>query len=178
MRCNTPILIGFCFLVAVLGSCQTTEGASDTVPTPTLPDPHHHVVDVNQTRLDPQSIADFRIAEVSVEPTLRRENITVNREETFQAFTACDQTSCRIFVEDLDTGQVYKIQGLPLPWRPFSDLVWISNDILVFDRWSQPHYGIHYAVDVREKTLILASPFPDQLPDISGESTEPANADD
>ena len=34
-----------------------------------------------------------------------------------------------------------------------------NNRTLVFDRWSQPHYGIHSVVDVRRKKLVMASAF-------------------
>ena len=52
---------------------------------------------------------------------------------------------------------------LPLPHRPLSDLVWVMDRYLVFDRWSTPHYGIHYVLDAPEQRLILAVPFADSL---------------
>jgi hypothetical protein len=47
--------------------------------------------------------------------------------------------------------------------RDFSDLVWVNDRYLVFDRWSSPHYGMHYIFDVTQKKLLLATPFPDQF---------------
>lgn len=173
MRRSIKMTLGFCFLMLTVASCQVTEVTPSSQPTATgLPDPHNHVVDVNRTGLSPESSADFAMVEVSLDPSLERENSTENPEGTFQAFTVCDPALCsdenccqdRILVEDTQTDQIYEIQGLPLRWRPFSDLVWITNDILVFDRWSNPDYGVHYAVNVREKRLLLASPFPGQLP--------------
>lgn len=167
--------VALCFLAVFISGCFGSGNAASIIATPTLSDPHHHVIDVNQTELDPQSIANFEIIKASVDPNLKMENITVNPDGTFRAFTICDPTLCqdedccqeRILVENLQTGQIYEIEGLPLPWRPFSDLVWVTNDVLVFDRWSQPHYGIHYAIDIHQRKLILASPFPDQLPSSS-----------
>jgi len=106
---------------------------------------------------------DFQVVAVQPAPDLVRDEVVVNPAGTYRAFTGCAET-CRIFFEAIATGKVFEIQGLPLPWRPFSALVWVTDDILVFDRWSQPHYGIHYAVDVGERTLLVAAPFPDEVP--------------
>jgi hypothetical protein len=56
-----------------------------------------------------------------------------------------------------------ELSGLPLPHRPITGLVWVWDRYLVFDRWSTPHYGIHYVVDAEERTLLLAAPFADSL---------------
>jgi hypothetical protein len=176
MRVGSFLLLGIYLVIIILQSCETVpstssstvEKASNTVTKPTvelaLLDPHNHIVDVNESQPDLQNFEDFKVVAVSIEPDLERENVAVNQEKTFQAFSNCDDTACRIFFESLSTGQTYEIQGLPLPHRPFSDVVWVAENILVFDRWSQPHYGIHYAVDVSEQKLLLASPFPDELP--------------
>ncbi len=164
MRANT--LLALCFLVVILQGCQA-QNTHSTVSTPKLPDPHHHVVDVNDIGLVPELAAKFKMVQVSIDPNLIRENITLNPNKSFRAFTTCEGAPCqhKIYVEAHNTGQTFEIQGLSsLPWRPFSDLVWITDDILVFDRWSQPHYGIHFAVDVKARKLVLATPFPDQLP--------------
>jgi hypothetical protein len=175
MRYTTLTAVGIFFLLTIVQGCQTAEDASHIVSTPTLPDPHHHVVDVSQGVFHPQTAADFEVVEVPVEPDLERESVTVNPEGTWRAFATFGQT-CRIFIEEVETGRTYEMRGVFLPWRPFSDLVWVSNNILVFDVWSQPHYGIHYAVDTRERKLVLASPFPDRLPDASEDSTSPPPA--
>ena len=87
-------------------------------------------------------------------------NFVANRSRTYEAFTV---SSSRLFVTERKTGKIFEIRGLPLEWRPFSDLVWADNRTLVFDRWSQPHYGVHYAVNVRSKRLFIAAPFPDKF---------------
>jgi len=128
-----------------------------------LTDPHNHVIDVNESSLGKDIIEGFEILPVTNESILNRENIIINQEKTFQAYSTCSDTDCKIFFEDLPLKQTYEIMGLPSTHRPFSDLSWLSNKILVFDKWSQPHYGIHYAVDVIERNILLASPFPDQF---------------
>ena len=165
MRFARITTLSLCLLLAgFVQSCQAAKDSPENIKP--LLDPHHHVVDV--TGEQPVDIPDFAIVEASVDPVLRRENITDNQAETLRAFCIYEfaqneYSRYRIFAEELQTGTTYEIQGLPLQWREFTDLVWVTNNILVFDRWSQPHYGVHYAVDVQEKKLLLASPFPDEL---------------
>jgi hypothetical protein len=33
----------------------------------------------------------------------------------------------------------------------------------MFDRWSQPHYGVHYAVNIKSRKLLIAAPFGDKF---------------
>lgn len=160
MRFHNLILCGISFLLV---ACAQITGSNTPTSTTSLPDPHKHVVDVNGVGLVSEMSATFKIAEVLIDATAKADNFAINQNNTLRAFSRCDQT-CRIFVEDLGTSQIREIQGISLPWRPFSDLVWITNDVLVFDQWTQPYYGIHYAVDVNAKKLILASPFTDQAP--------------
>jgi len=129
-----------------------------------LPDPHHHVVDVNNNSLGPQNLEGFKIEGASINLGTQMDEIVINPAQTLRSFSTCNRT-CHVYFEDTATGKVYEIQ-MPsfLPGRPFSALVWVTDEVLVFDQWTQPHHGVHYAVNVREKKLILASPFPDQLP--------------
>jgi hypothetical protein len=111
-------------------------------------------------------VPDVEFAEVTLEKGVSKENLARSRDGRYEAFTSShpDQSpSFRIYFVERVTGKVYEVRGLPLPHRPFSDLVWANNRVLVFDRWSQPHYGIHYAVNVRGKKLVRASAFPDEF---------------
>lgn len=156
-------LVILCLVVIMISNCQNYRRQNTIPPTPTLTDPHHHVVNVNQINLPSEAIAEFRITDVAMAPDVIRENITVNHSETYRVFTT-HETAFSIFVEDIKEGTIMEIQGFPSLWRPFSDFFWLTDDILVFDRWSSPHYGIHYVVDVRERKLIAAAAFPDQMP--------------
>ena len=162
VTCNLQLSTGLLLLLAILLlGCGTP--APPPAPPTALPDPHHHVVDVSGPGLLAEVAPDLQIVAVPPPPEWAHEEVALNPTGTYRAFTGCAET-CRIFFEALATGETFEILGLPLPWRPFSDLVWVTDEILVFDRWSQPHYGLHYAVDVREQTLLLASPFPDEAP--------------
>jgi hypothetical protein len=158
MRYISLILLGLCFLVTVSG-CDTGEGAHYVSQTPMHPGSHQEEGSLGS---DPQNVAEFKMVKVSIPPDLVRDNITVNSIRTFGAFTICDPELCqdgdccqdRIFIENIHTSQIYEIQGLPLRWRPFSNLAWVTDHILTVDRWSQPHYGIRYTIDVVEMKII------------------------
>jgi len=102
--------------------------------------------------------------DVSLVETAPAENAPIegrvkNKSRTFEAFIV-DKT--QIFVKDSKSGKTYEIKGLPLEQRYFSDLVWVNNQTVMFDRWAQPRYGNHYAFDVARKKLTAAVPFPDE----------------
>ncbi len=158
MRLRLLLILGISFLAACANPSKTPTA------TATLPDPHHHVDDINNNSLWQQNLEGFKIEESSIEPEQQKDNITVNPSRTMQAFSSCNH-ACHVFFEDLSAGKVYEIQ-MPsfLPGRPFSSLDWVTDEVLVFDQWTQPHYGVHYAINIHEKKLVLASPFPDKLP--------------
>jgi uncharacterized protein (TIGR01244 family) len=101
--------------------------------------------------------AEFSMMEVSLEPGARKKNVVSDRSRTYDAFTVSDT---RIFVAERRTRKVFELRGLPLAWRPFSDLAWRDNQTLRFSRWSQPHYGVRYLVNVKKKKLVSVEPFP------------------
>ena len=105
-------------------------------------------------------IPEFSIVETSLEPDMKKENLALSRNRQYEAFTVSDT---RLFVSERETKKVFEIKGLPLEWRPFSDLRWANNQTLMFDRWSQPHYGVHYSVNVKTRKLMVAAPFGEQL---------------
>lgn len=143
----------------VWGGKQTPRGGSANQTE--LPDPHHHVVSFRRRECGGVDPAIY-IAEVAAQPRGMRENVTTNRNRTFRAFTMEADDGFRIFIQDMRRRKTYEIRDATLPYRPFSDLVWVG-DTLIFDRWSQPHYGFHYAADARRRAMILACPFPDQF---------------
>lgn len=124
-----------------------------------LPDPHHHSVSVSRMKPDSEVVASFRYQAVTA-PAGPPANQRRSPGGRFRAFTISDTSGSRIFVEEIATHATHEIAGLPLPWRPFDKLVWIGPTTLIFDRWSQPHFGIHYAIDVAKGKLLLASQFP------------------
>ena len=102
---------------------------------------------------------EFSIVETTLEKDAEIGNAVKNKARTFEAFTV---GGARIFYKNLKTGKIFEIKGLPSEWRDFSDLAWSNNQTLMFDRWVQPHYGNHYAVNVVQKRLTEAAGFPDE----------------
>ena len=122
-----------------------------------LPKSHRHIgIEKSAATV----IDDFSMTETSPVAPTERENVTRSPNRRYEAFTV---SGVRLFIADKTTRKLFEIRGLPIEWRPFSNLVWADNRTLMFDRWSQPHYGVHYAVDVRNKRLIAAAPFPDKV---------------
>ena len=107
--------------------------------------------------------SEVEIVGIVFEIAPKKDQIARSPDKKFEAFTVSEErpVSYRIFFVERSSGQIYEVRGLPLPHRPLSDLEWSNNRTLIFDRWSQPHYGIHYAVDVINKKLVTASAFPD-----------------
>ena len=146
-----------------------------------IADPHHHVVPVHKLpwHVAVDDVPDARIVRTNLEGASQEENVAHSLDGKLRAFTTYTPgaTPERIFFEIVPTKDRYEIQGLPLPHRPFSNLTWVADRYLVFDRWSQPHYGVHYVVDALRKELLLVAPFPDQfyMDQQRQQSEQPAN---
>lgn len=147
-----------------------------------IPDPHAHVVDVQATPWQTESAPDAVIMKVSISDKTAKDNIITNQNGTMLAFSIPvkpgppDWQVEYVYFQTIGTDDLWVILGIPMEHRPFSDLIWVNNRYLVFDRWSNPHYGMHYIVDTSRKKLLLATPFPDQFfIDQQKESSQPTN---
>ncbi|HVQ38720.1 MAG TPA: hypothetical protein VMS31_14375 [Pyrinomonadaceae bacterium] len=148
-------IIVACGLVALAGWPGRVWSQS---PKPPLPNSHRHF-GVTRSGVG-EHIPKFAMVEASLEAGIKKEDLQTDRSRKYDAFTS-DGT--RLFVTERGQGRTFEIRGLPLEWRPFSNLTWANNQTLMFDRWSQPHYGVHYSVNVKSRTLIAAAPFPDKF---------------
>ena len=90
-----------------------------------------------------------------------------------QAFVFCvpsgskEVPSClhRVFVTDLGTDETYEITGEELfveANRPVDNLKWTSNDTLIYERWTGPHFGHRYVIDFKQKKQTGAFVLSDQ----------------
>jgi hypothetical protein len=143
-----------CGLSVLLG---LPDRALSQSPSPSLPRSHRHI-GVRKSVIGVQ-IPQFSMTETPLEADMKRENRITDRRQKYEAFTV---SGTRLFVTERRSGKTFEIRGLPLEWRPFSDLIWANDHLLMFDRWSQPHYGVHYAVNVKTRRLV-AAPFPDKF---------------
>ena len=139
--------------------------------TQNIPDPHQHVVDVHAQPWNVEDVEDSMLARlvwVDPPPTDHlREGVT-NQGRTARAYIVdkpwVDGTTREyIQIQRLPEGQVLELNGIPFRWRPFSDLVWSGDRYLIFDRWTNPHFGRHFVVDITKKRLVLLASFPDQF---------------
>ena len=134
-----------------------------------FPDPHGHVVDVHtlpwKTELAPEVVI-LKVPALDKKP---HENCVTNQSQTLVAFTIFagrnppDWQGEHVYFQKVGTDERFVILGIPMGHRDFSDLGWVNDRYLVFDRWSSPHYGMHYIFDAVQKKLLLATPFPDQF---------------
>ena len=125
---------------------------------PPLPKSHRHI-GVKRYATG-EKIPEFKMVEASLEPDTKKEDLVGSRSGNYDAFTV---SGTRLFVTDKHAGKIFEITGLPLEWRPFSDLIWADSRTLMFDRWSQPHYAVHYALNAETRQLVAAVPFPDNV---------------
>jgi hypothetical protein len=130
----------------------------------TLEDPHHHVVDVNGSWVTENPNEGFALVTVPAPPAGSGwDERAVSPDGKWEAFATCEP-ECRVLVQAVGQQEPRELRGPTFTeLRPFSGLVWLPSDILVFDQWTQPHYGIHYAVDVGNGRLLRAAPFPDRI---------------
>lgn len=144
-------------LIVVLGLCPNASSQTSRASRA-----HRHIGIGKSVGVD---IPEFSMVETSLEAGAKKENLITSRNRRYDAFIVSDT---RLLVSDRTTGKTFEVRGVPMEWRPFSDLVWVDNQTLVFDRWSQPHHGVHYEINVARKKLIKAVPFPDKVNPGSG----------
>jgi hypothetical protein len=127
------------------------------------PDPHKHVVDVHAEPWNTDLAAEAKVIALEGVAGDMRDSV-LSPGGRWLAFVFTTPTEwARVGFQDIRSGKRYQVVNLPLPYRPISDIVWIDSALVAFDRWSQPHYGIHYIVDVYRNCLVLATPFPDEF---------------
>lgn len=128
-----------------------------------LPDPHHHAVAVHEKPWETELAPEARV--LLIDHPIGGQDSVLSPNGRWLAFIhhPLNENGGRICLQNRQTGKLYEVSGIPLAYRPLNDLVWLDNNLLAFDRWSQPHYGIHYVVDVRQRRLVLAAPFPDEF---------------
>jgi hypothetical protein len=104
-----------------------------------------------------QQAADFEIVAVSDVAAAELETGVGNPGRTLIAYNRCYEQPCRILVEELETHQFYELTGPFLSWRPISDPLWLNDDVLAFDQWANPSYGVHYEIDFKQRKTTFVS---------------------
>jgi hypothetical protein len=104
--------------------------------------------------------------EETLDHRLTRESAT-NQAGTYRAVILCeplpqnpDACQDRLLVQNLAVGETKAVgSDCFLPWRPLSDLSWVTDTLLEFDQWATPDYGHHFEVDVETDQLLKAEPI-------------------
>src|SRR6266446_8291385 len=112
--CRGIILV--CGLSALL---RLPHPALSQSPSPSLPKSHRHI-GVSKSVVG-VPIPEFSMAETSLEAGMKREILITDRSRKYDAFTV---SGTRLLVAERRSGKIFEIRGLPLEWRPFSDLIW------------------------------------------------------
>jgi len=68
----------------------------------------------------------------------------------------------QIYFQELKTKKICQITGIMNEHRPFSDLMFILPTILVFNKYSNPHHGIEYEINLAERKVIHAKIISDE----------------
>ncbi len=102
-----------------------------------------------------------------------RSTLAESPDQIHQTFVYCvpsgskDVSSCvrRVFFTDLGTDITYEITGEELfieANRIVDNLKWIDNRTLSYERWTGPHFGHRYVVDIKQMRQIGAFILSDQ----------------
>ena len=90
-----------------------------------------------------------------------KSTLTMSGDKRYQASVFCipsrssEVPNCvnRVFIVDLQTDENYEIVGEDLgveSMRIIDELKWINNTTLSYERWTGPHYGHRYIVDIKQ----------------------------
>jgi len=146
-------------LSVVVSTARSQRGSEPSA----VPDPHRHPIPVHERPWHNDLAPDARF--IRLEGSVAGHDTVLSPNRRWRAYIRYTQNEQggRICLQAVQSGRQYELRGIPLPYRPISNLVWLDNHLLTFDRWSQPHHGVHYVVDVLHLRLVLSTPFPDEF---------------
>jgi hypothetical protein len=113
------------------------------------------------------------LAEAVEKDSNGKSTLRMSADKRYEASVFCvpsgssEVTDCvhRVFVTDLGTDEEYEIVGEELfieAGRLIDNLKWIDNHTLSYERWSNPHFGHRYVVDIKAMKQTAAFALSDQ----------------
>lgn len=105
------------------------------------------------------SVPELVLVDTTLGRATRREHVVTDRRGRYSAFTV---GLTRLYVLDRRTRRILEVRGLPFDGRPFSDVTWADGGVLLFDRWSSPHYAMHYGLDIARRRIVASQSFHDR----------------
>lgn len=152
-RTKKPLIFLLTVILFLVAGCETF-----VAPPTATPMPFDRGFEVTEV---PFGIpADWSQIEFVPNPDIDRQllvDAVFNLDQSLALYNPCTPGPCRIVFEETATNQLYELTGPFLPWRPISRQVWLNNDIVGFDIWSNPHYGFHYEIDFTHREVIYIS---------------------
>ena len=120
-----------------------------------------HILGVNAITPDP---------ELTIEPINGKSGMVNSPDRKHSAYVICvpaptaeDAKRCGHVVHFDDysgpKAAVYQIRGEPEleeVTRPIDNLKWVNSFTLSYERWSNPHFGHRYVIDVRSRKQVAA----------------------
>jgi hypothetical protein len=108
-----------------------------------------------------RNLPDVELSDKIERDARGKSTLAENPDKVRQAFVFCvpsgsrEVSGCvhRVFVTDLGTDETYEITGEELfieANRPIDNLKWINNNILSYERWTGPHFGRRYVLDLKQ----------------------------
>jgi hypothetical protein len=109
--------------------------------------------------------------ELTMEPTVGRGGLVTSPDRKYSAYILCvpvptqeDPERCahRVHFEENTKPRAEKIDqirgesALEEVTRPVDFLKWVNNYTLSYERWSGPHFGHRYVIDVRTRKQVAA----------------------
>jgi hypothetical protein len=102
-----------------------------------------------------------------------KSTLTISADKHYEASVFCvpsgfkEVSDCvtRVFVLDLQTDENYEIVGEELgieAGRPVDGLRWVNDHTLSYERWTGPHLGRRYVVDMKTMKQVDAFILSDQ----------------
>lgn len=132
--------------------------AWSVIPSPAQSATETPIVTQASSQLSQKPSRQVRFVEVpAIQPTIlkQKKNEVTNDNNTLKAYTVPGVgTAQQIVIEELKTNKIFILEGLPPSPREFSQLTWVSEKILSAERWSSPHYGWRYKIDVAKRQLV------------------------
>jgi len=162
---NTKIILVFVLPALAIAFCRADVSAQMKKPKKIVKQKIQTSETPGKYTVDAEMFAELRDKISIVESKqdwakFNRQRPVVNADRTRSAYIAAfkiegDAENLRdvIVVRDARADKFYEIRGLDFP-RPFENLVWQSNDVLVFDQRLSPRRGGRYAVNLQTGKLV------------------------
>jgi len=133
-----------------------------------IPDPHGHYGQVHLAKSSNIVMKDVHFELISglpTERTLYTKNHTGNK-AAFVSYGHVPYVSYEpelFCVVDYEGNLVHRLLNPHFPHRPVSEINWLTENLVCFDVWTGPHFGVHYVVDAIRYKVLHAVHFHDEF---------------